>query len=213
MAHRPGHSPATQPADAHLREHLVGRQQLLQGNFLRVQRDTVRLPDGGHATREYVLHPGAVMIVPLLAQDPDAIRVVLERQYRHPLGQVMLEFPAGKRDGAEDLLACARRELREETGYSAREWAHAGVMHPLVAYSDEFIDIWFARGLSLGERQLDAGEFLDVTSATLPELLQYCRDGVVTDGKTLVAALWLQNLASGAWPLVWQGDTDRPAAG
>jgi len=204
---------AQEGADAHLIEHMVERRQLLQGHFLQVRRDTVRLPDGTDATREYVVHPGAVMIVPLLDAGHGELRVVLERQYRHPIGQVILEFPAGKRDGYEDLGLCARRELREETGYSAREWAHAGVMHPLVAYSDEFIDIWFARGLSQGERHLDPGEFLDVTTASLPELLQCCRDGRVTDGKTLAGALWLQNVVSGAWLLDWRADTASPAAG
>ena len=189
------------------------RESLLQGHFLRVLRDTVRLPDGGEATREYVLHPGAVLIVPLLSGADGVLRVVLERQYRHPVGRVMLEYPAGKRDGQEDLLLCARRELREETGYTAREWAHAGVMHPVAAYSDEFIDIWFARDLTPGERQLDPGEFLDVTTATVPELLQYCRDGRITDAKTLASTLWLQNLLSGAWTLDWQADPDSTAAG
>ncbi|MCP5261830.1 MAG: NUDIX hydrolase [Rhodoferax sp.] len=199
--------------DPHLVEHTVQREQLLHGHFLRVLRDTVRLPDGGEATREYVLHPGAVVIVPLLTGADGELRVVLERQYRHPIGQVILEFPAGKRDGQEDLLLCARRELREETGYRAREWAHAGVMHPVAAYSDEYIDIWFARDLTLGERHLDPGEFLDVTTATVPELLQYCRDGRITDAKTLTGTLWLQNLLSGAWTLDWHADADASAAG
>lgn len=213
MTDSPASLATATPADAHLREHVVRREQLLQGNFLQVRRDTVRLPDDSQAAREYVVHPGAVMIVPLLGEAKEPWRVVMERQYRHPVGQVILEFPAGKRDGAEDLLGCAKRELREETGYTAHEWAHAGVMHPLVAYSDEYIDIWFARGLSQGERQLDPGEFLDVTSASLSELLQYCRDGRVTDGKTLAGALWLQNVASGAWLLDWRSDTPAPAAG
>ena len=194
---------STDGDDSHLIERTIGVEQLLQGNFLRVQRDTVALPDGSQATREYVVHPGAVMIVPLLAEADGGMRFVLERQHRHPIGKVMLEFPAGKRDPGEDLLLCAQRELREETGYRAREWAHAGILHPLAAYSDEFIDIWFARDLQLGERALDAGEFIDVVTASLPELLQSCRDGRVTDAKTLIAALWLQNLASGAWQLDW----------
>jgi hypothetical protein len=104
-------------------------------------------------------------------------RVVLERQHRHPIGQVMIEFPAGKLDAGEDRRACAERELREETGYVAREWAHAGVMHPVISYSTEFIDIWFARGLTAGERRSSTGEFLDVFTASRQELLQWCRDG------------------------------------
>jgi ADP-ribose pyrophosphatase len=162
-------------------------------------RDTVRLPDGKEASREYVIHPGAVMVV---AELPDG-RLVLERQFRYPVQAVMVEFPAGKLDPGEDSLACARRELLEETGYTARQWARAGVLHPVISYSTEFIDIWFARELTAGERQLDAGEFLDVFSASADELLQWCRDGRVTDAKTLTGMLWLQNLRAGAWTLDW----------
>ena len=144
------------------------------------------------------------MIVPLLEDASGQWQVVLERQFRYPVGQVMIEFPAGKLDIGEDLLVCAQRELREETGYIAKEWARAGVLHPVISYSTEFIDIWFARGLSQGPRHLDQGEFLDVFTATPAQLLQWCRDGLVTDAKTLTAALWLQNVLSGAWPLDWQ---------
>jgi ADP-ribose pyrophosphatase len=190
--------------DHHLIEEKVRGEEVHRGQFLRVFRDTVKLLDGDSASREYVVHPGSVMVVPLMEDDAGELRVVLERQFRYPVGQVMIEFPAGKLDPGEDVLSCAQRELREETGYTAREWARAGMLHPVIAYSTEFIEIWFARGLSLGERKLDRGEFLDVLTATLPELLQWCRDGKITDAKTLVAALWLQNMGSGAWELKWQ---------
>ena len=185
--------------DAHLTETRVASQELLRGHFLHVMRDTVRLPDGNEAFREYVIHPGAVMVV---AELPDG-RLVLERQFRYPVQSVMVEFPAGKLDPGEDSLVCAQRELLEETGYTARQWARAGVLHPVISYSTEFIDIWFARELTAGERQLDAGEFLDVFSASTDELLQWCRDGRITDAKTLTGMLWLQNLRSGAWSLDW----------
>ncbi len=190
-------------------EQTTQREELLRGRFLHVLRDTVRLPDGGSDTREYIVHPGAVMVVPLL----DDGRLVLERQYRHPMGRVMVEFPAGKLDAGEDTWTCGRRELLEETGYTAREWARAGVLHPVISYSTEFIEIWFARGLALQPRQLDAGEFLEVFDASLDELLAWCRDGQVTDAKTLSAALWLQNWRSGAWALDWQPNPDAGLPG
>jgi ADP-ribose pyrophosphatase len=191
--------PSALPEDAHLTETRVASQELLRGHFLHAMRDTVRLPDGKEATREYVIHPGAVMVV---AELPDG-RLVLERQFRYPVQSVMVEFPAGKLDPGEDSLVCAQRELLEETGYTARQWARAGVLHPVISYSTEFIDIWFARDLTAGQRQLDAGEFLDVFSASADELLQWCRDGRITDAKTLTGVLWLQNLRSGAWSLDW----------
>jgi ADP-ribose pyrophosphatase len=185
---------------AHLTETAVDSTDILAGDFLHARRDTVRLPDGSQSTREYIIHPGAVMIV---AQLEDG-RFVMERQYRYPVQAVMIEFPAGKLDVGEASLACAQRELLEETGYSARQWARAGVLHPVISYSTEFIDIWFARDLTLGERKLDEGEFLDVFTATSTELLAWCCNGQVTDAKTLTGVLWLQNVLSGAWALDWQ---------
>lgn len=196
-------------ADERLLEQTTQREELLRGRFLHVLRDTVRLPDGGSDTREYIVHPGAVMVVPLL----DDGRLVLERQYRHPMGRVMVEFPAGKLDAGEDTWSCGRRELLEETGYTAREWARAGVLHPVISYSTEFIEVWFARGLALQQRRLDAGEFLEVFSAGIDELIGWCRDGTVTDAKTVSAALWLQNLHSGAWSLDWLPNPDGAAPG
>ncbi len=195
--------------DSHLIETSLSRAELLRGHFLHVVRDTVRLPNGGEATREYVLHPGAVMVIGLLEDG----RVVLERQFRHPMQMVMIEFPAGKLDEGEDSLLCAQRELLEETGYRAREWAFAGRLAPTVAYSDETIDIWFARGLTLGERKLDEGEFLDVFTATPAELRAWCFSGEVTDSKTLIGSMWLQNVQSGEWPLQWGDTSASPLAG
>jgi ADP-ribose pyrophosphatase len=190
-------------SDDHLIEHRVHQEELLRGRFLHAFRDTVRLPNQNLATREYVVHPGAVMVIPML-DTPDGLRLVMERQYRYPVGQVMTEFPAGKLDPGEDPWLCAQRELLEETGYTARQWARAGVLHPVIAYSTEVIEIWFAKELTLGERQLDTDEFLDVFTASPAELMAACQQGRLTDAKTLTGLLWLQNVLSGLWPLHWQ---------
>jgi len=196
------------PADAHLIETQLSGEVLVRGNFLTLQRDTVRLPGDGQATREYLIHPGAVMIVPLIEGEGGALQLVLERQYRYPIGQVIIEFPAGKLDPGERPFDCAQRELREETGYTAREWARAGRLHPTVAYSTEFIDIWFARNLTPGAQQLDEGEYLDMFTATPQQLLDGCRDGAITDAKTLIAALWLDQWLTGRWTLDWRSTQD-----
>jgi ADP-ribose pyrophosphatase len=191
----------TQPPDqSHLREETVASQELFRGSFLLALRDQVRLPDGSLASREYVRHPGAVVVV---AQLPDG-RYVMVRQWRHPLGRVFTEFPAGKLDAGEEPLACAKRELQEETGYHAQRWAYAGPIHLAIAYSTEVIHLFFADDLQSGPRQLDEGEFLDVFAASLEQLLQWARDGELTDAKTLFCLLWAQNLRAGLWSLDWQ---------
>jgi ADP-ribose pyrophosphatase len=190
-------------SDAHLIETKLKSQALFSGHFLHAFRDTVRLPDGSEATREYVTHPGAVMIIPLLEQPGQPLQLVMERQYRYPVQQVMVEFPAGKLDPNESTLQCAQRELFEETGYRAQEWARAGVIHPVISYSTEFIEVWFAKGLSLGKQNLDPGEFLEVFLQTPEALQQDCLNGKVTDAKTLSGMFWLQNYLSGQHALNW----------
>ena len=186
--------------DAHLRETRIEGGEVYRGIFLAVQRDRARLPDGSEAGREYVRHPGAVMVVALC----DDGRLVVERQWRYPLARAFTEFPAGKIDPGEPPLACAVRELAEETGYAAAEWARAGVLHNAIGYSDEAIEIWFARGLTLGERRLDAGEFLDVMLCPLEDLEDQAARGELTDAKTLIGMLWLTHVRTGRWNLRWQ---------
>jgi ADP-ribose pyrophosphatase len=186
--------------DGHLVESAIDQQQLLRGNFLDVRRDSIRLPSGDVSEREYIVHPGAVVVVPIL----DDGRLILERQYRYPIAQVLLEFPAGKIDPGEPTAVCAMRELAEETGYRAAEWAFAGRLHNAPAYSTECLELWFARGLTLGVRQLDHGEFIEVVEMTEAELDGLVARGEMTDAKSMIALLWLQKWRSGAWGLEWR---------
>ncbi|NUZ08144.1 NUDIX domain-containing protein [Piscinibacter koreensis] len=198
MAERSGLPPDGD--DSHLREERLESESVWRGRMLDVRVDQVRLPDGSTTRREYIVHPGAVVVVGLL----DDGRVVVERQWRYPVGRAMIEFPAGKLDPGEPVLDCAIRELIEETGYRAREWARAGILHNAIGYSNEGIEVWFARGLEAGERQLDDGEFLDVYDASLDELESLAQRGELTDAKTLVAMLWLHQWRDGRWPLEWR---------
>ena len=184
----------------HLEETELEAHAVWRGSFLDVRQDLVSLPDGSSSTREYIVHPGAVMVVPILGDG----RLVVERQWRYPMHRAMLEFPAGKLEAGEPVLACAVRELIEETGYRAAEWARAGILHNAIAYSTEGIEVWFARGLVGGERSLDDGEFLDVFAMSEAELDAAARGGELTDAKSLVGLLWLQNWRAGRWSLSWQ---------
>ncbi len=187
-------------ADAHLTETATGKSEVLHDGFLHLVRDEVRLPDGHLASREYIQHGGAVAVVALL----DDGRLVLVRQHRYPLGRVLLELPAGKLDPGETTLACAQRELLEETGYVASEWAFGLEIHNAAAYSSESIWIWLARGLKPGRQQLDAGEFVEVVLRSEAELDSLCASGQLPDVKTVVGLHLLQRWRAGARELHWQ---------
>ncbi|SMC19829.1 ADP-ribose pyrophosphatase [Andreprevotia lacus DSM 23236] len=176
--------------DSHLIEIQTASERVFDGALLHINRDTVRLPDGGSATREYVVHPGAVMIIPVLPNG----KLLMERQFRFPLNRVFIEFPAGKLDPNEDPLECGRRELLEETGYTASEWQYLGVIHPLISYSSEEIQVYLAKGLVAGEARLDEGEFLELIEMSLDELKAAVLDGRVTDGKTTTGIFWADQL-------------------
>jgi ADP-ribose pyrophosphatase len=178
-----------------LSETEIASETVYQGKLLRVKCDTVSLHDGKRATREYVEHNGAVMIIPVL----DSGELVMERQYRYVLRRHCLEFPAGKIDPGEEPLATGRRELLEETGYVAGEWIYLATIHPTVAYSTERILIYLARGLSHRGRNLDEGEFLEVLKLPLAALIERVRTGEITDVKTVIGVFWLEKLLRGEW--------------
>ena len=181
--------------DDHLKETKIDGQLAYDGNFLKVSRDRVKLPDGKITQREYIRHPGAVVILALF----DDGRVLLERQFRYPNEQVFIEFPAGKIDPGEASLACAKRELEEETGYTATDWHFVCTIHNAIAYSDEHLDLFLARGLTAGDARLDDGEFLETFTATIPEMLEMVNKGDITDVKTVIGTFWLEKFAAGTW--------------
>jgi ADP-ribose pyrophosphatase len=193
--------------DPHLIERRLGGTTLVSGGFLELRRDDVLLPDGSHATREFIHHGGAVAVVPLL----DDGRLVLVRQYRYPVAKVLLEWPAGKRDPGESTLACAMRELEEETGYTASEWAYGGEIHNAAAYSSESIWIWFARGLVTGPPRLDHGEFVETVTLTEAELAAIDLHDGLPDVKTLIGLHWLQQWRAGRRPLAWHSAQNAAA--
>ncbi|MBR6501630.1 MAG: NUDIX hydrolase [Firmicutes bacterium] len=169
-----------------LEEVKIASKEIFDGHILHVYKDTVELPNGKEASRELIRHIGAVAVVPLT----DDGNVIVERQFRYPLGQVITEIPAGKLDSFdEDRLEAIKRELREETGYVADEWMELGDYHPAAAYTDERITLYLATGLHKGERELDEDEFLDVMEVPLVDLVSEIAKGNITDGKTQVAIL------------------------
>jgi ADP-ribose pyrophosphatase len=187
---------AKRGSDAHLVETKLASEDVFDGKLLHVKRDTVRLPDGETATREYIDHPGAVMIIPRL---PDG-KLLMERQFRYPLARVFIEFPAGKIDPGEEPAATAARELLEETGYIAERWSHVGTLHPLITYSTERIEIYTADALTFVGVNLDAGEFVETFSATLEEALTWVDRGEITDVKTMLGVLLLARRIATAAP-------------
>lgn len=173
------------PRDAHLTETQVDSEQVFEGELLHVRRDRVRLPDGSLATREFIVHPGAVLIVPVLADG----RLIAVRQFRYPVGEVFLEFPAGKIDPGETALATARRELAEEAGYAAARYTSLGRIHSVVGYSDEAIEFFAAETLTFVGTKPDVGEFLEIVTMSVEAMLAALDQGEITDAKTVAALL------------------------
>jgi ADP-ribose diphosphatase len=171
-----------------LKETRLSSELVYEGNFIRVHKDSVLLPDGAVSSREYIAHPGAVAVLAIL----DNGKLVMERQYRYAPQREFVELPAGKIDHGEDILVCAKRELLEETGYVAKEWVHLTTAWPCIGYADERMEYFLARGLNLQGSKLDDGEFLEVFELSLSEAIEWIRLGKIIDSKTIVGIFWLE---------------------
>lgn len=181
--------------EMNLTETALESRIVYQGSFFDIYKDRIRLPNGQTATREYLRHPGAVVILPLFEDGT----VLLERQFRYPLDRVFIEFPAGKIDPGEDRLTSAKRELEEETGYTASSWRWVTTIHNAIGYSDEQLFLYLAQDLRAGVSHCDEEEFIQTFRIPLETLLTWVKTGKITDVKTVIGAFWLEKIASGQW--------------
>ncbi len=180
-----------------LHEKQINTTKVYSGKLLHVHRDEVRLPDGNSSVREYIRHPGAVVVIPIT----DSGELILERQHRYPLGRDFIEVPAGKIDPGEQTLACAQRELLEETGYRAHEWRYITTVYPCIGYADEQLVYYLAKGLEFEGHQRDADEFLEIFTLPLDQALAMVKTGEICEVKTVIALFWLEKIVSGAWEI------------
>lgn len=181
--------------DRDLKEEQLSSETIFEGRLLHVKRDIVRLPNGSESSREYIVHPGAVIVIPVLSGET----LIMERQFRYASKRVFYELPAGKLDPGEDFLATAKRELLEETGYRASQWDFLCHINPAIGYADEEMELYLARDLEHIGRDLDADEFLDVVEISLDDALDMVRNDQITDAKTVVALFWAEKVLRGSW--------------
>ncbi len=178
-----------------LSESALASRTVYHGRLLHVREDRVRLPNGREATREYIVHPGAVVCLPVF----DNGDVLLERQYRYPLRRIFYEFPAGKLEALESPAACARRELLEETGYSAAHWRRLTTIHPCIGYSDERLEFYLATGLSFEGARPDEDEFVESFRVSQDEAMEWVRTGKISETKTVIGLFWLEKIRAENW--------------
>lgn len=176
-------------------EKTLSSERVFDGKFLKIQRDEVLTPDGKTYIREFIKHPGAAMIIPLLSAET----TLMVKQYRHAVGQFFWEFAAGKIDAGETSLQTAHRELREETGLSANRMRYLTTIHPVIGYADEKIDLFLAEEISPGTRKLDHGEFLEPHEIAIADLMPMVRRGEITDVKTQIGVFWLEKILKEGW--------------
>lgn len=176
-------------------ESRLASEEIYDGRLLKVFRDRVRLPDGRESVREYIRHPGAAVILAL----DEGNEIVLVRQFRYPLGQSFVELPAGKIDPGEDALACAKRELEEETGYRAGRWQYLMALYPCIGYADERLSFFLARDLTRAPATPDHDEFVEVFTLPFAQALDWVKQGLICDAKTVAGLLWLDKQRSADW--------------
>ena len=173
-----------------LKETKISSEQKFSGRLIDLYLDQVELPDGETATREWIDHPGAVCLIPIL---PDG-KICLIRQFRYGPGEEFIEIPAGKLDAGEAPLDCAYRELEEETGYRANKLTFLTNIHPAIGFSNEKMWMYLAEELELSKRKLDEDEFLELLPTPLNKALEWVFSGKITDVKTIIGIMWMKKL-------------------
>lgn len=166
-----------------LREKSLASSKKFNGKIIQLYVDEVKLPNGRESRRELVRHPGASAVL-VAANDG---KIILERQYRYPIDEIIWEIPAGKLDENEKPDDCAKRELREETGFTAKEWKHMGHIYTTPGFSDEKIHLFFAKDIVKGESEPDADELVEIEFFEPEEVERMIKENVITDAKTIAA--------------------------
>lgn len=180
-----------------LSETKLSSDHIFKGKLLDVWSDQVQLPDGGESVREYIKHPGAVVMIPIL---PDG-KILLIQQFRYPLGEVEIELPAGKIDSGESLRETVYRELEEETGYQTQKMTLLGEIHPCIGYSTERMWIFLAEDLVESTPGRDHDEFIELLPTELSDCLEWIQSGTIKDIKAIIGIFWAEKILSGEWTL------------
>ena len=175
-----------------LKETKIASKVVYDGDFLDVRKDTVSLPNGREGDREWINHPGAVVIIPILPNG----KIALIRQFRYAVGSEFIELPAGKLDSGEKPLECAKRELEEEIGYKSDNFEFIANIHPAIGFANEKMSLFLARGLVQTKHNRDVDEFIDLMPTNLEEALELVWSNKITDVKTIIGILWFQKICN-----------------
>ena len=173
-----------------LKETKILSEQKFSGRLIDLYLDQVELPNGETTTREWIDHPGAVCLIPIL---PDG-KICLIRQFRYGPREEFIEIPAGKLDAGEAPLDCAYRELEEETGYRTNKLTFLTNIHPAIGFSNEKMWMYLAEELELSKKKLDEDEFLELLPTPLNKALEWVFSGKITDVKTIIGIMWMKEL-------------------